>query len=209
LDWSEVIEGPTYFSIFWLVLLTRSVMLHHTTMSRLFTYDETRQVPPPPAPFIGRGGLAKAGEAEEAQVGKTKNEGKDYLELLLKMIPGEVVSLYTFAINIVPLIGISAARPAIAWGLFGLGIVLTPWLLSLQEPKPTDQSWQRAWKWRLGLAVGAFPLWAYATTGEKLPGMPYDTIIGLIVVGVYAVVAGGIARSVAPKLPPTKLPPTK
>ena len=172
-------------------------MLHHATMSRLFTYDETRQVLPP-APFIGRGGLAKAGEE---QVGETpKNEGKEYLELVLKMIPGEVVSLYTFAITLVPLVGISAARPVIAWGLFSLGIVLTPWLLSLQEPKPTDQSRQRAWKWRLGLAFGAFPLWAYATTGEKIPGMPYDTMIGLIVVGVYAVVAGAIARSVAPKI---------
>jgi hypothetical protein len=76
---------------------------------------------------------------------------------------------------------------------------LTPVTLSLEGRRPTKSAWIKAWKWRLGLATGAFPVWAYATTGDQLYPLIYVPALALILAGVYAVIAGIIAKAVAPK----------
>jgi len=182
-------------------------------MSRLFTRSELSR-PSLEVAFAGRGGLA-AGGGETPPPQPPETNGKVYLDLLLKMIPGEVVTLYTFAIKVVPLVvfpgtpvagatqpGTPAPGPlqiGLAWGLVVLATVLTWVALSLQEPKPTDPTLIRTWKWRLWLATGAFPVWAYATTGDQLYPLPYLPALALILAAVYAVLASIIAKAVAPK----------
>jgi hypothetical protein len=176
-------------------------------MSRLISRFE---IPPDQKDKISldRGGLA------EGDGGATGGQAKVFLDLLVKMIPAEVITLYTFVIKLVPLISQKAsAGPAatdaanvstplqviVAWGLLALGVILTPVTLSLENPKPPDAKWIRAWRVRLALATVAFPLWAYATSGEYLPGVTYNSALALIIVAVYASIAGVIAKNVAPK----------
>jgi tellurite resistance protein TehA-like permease len=178
-------------------------------VSRLISRFEVPAVQKDKLP-VERGGLA-GGEG-----GRTDGQAKVYLDLIVKMIPAEVITLYTFAIKLVPLItqkgssevGAAATNAAnassplqfvVAWALFALGIILTPIALSVEDPKPLDAKWVRAWTVRLGLATVAFPLWAYATSGEYLPGVTYNNALSLIVVAVYAVIAGIVAKKVAPK----------
>ncbi|HWX20693.1 MAG TPA: hypothetical protein VN578_12410 [Candidatus Binatia bacterium] len=192
-------------------------------MSRLISRYETQIAPQLPHANIltDRGGLASEGAVPPAETKETSPAAespgaKVYLDLLLKMIPGEVVTLYTFTIKLVPLIGVPQATGAAAgpvdpskgvtgvqlgatWGLFVLAMVLTPVALSLQDPKPADPRWVWTWRFRLCLAIGAFPFWAYATTGEHLYPVPYIPALSLILVAVYAVVAGLLAKKVAPK----------
>jgi hypothetical protein len=146
-------------------------------------------------PFANRGGFA-AGEGEQPA---KPSDVKVYLDLLLKMIPAEIVTLYLFAIKLIPLAGGDSLQFWLTWILLGVALILTPVALAVEGPKPTDAGWKRAWYWRLGLATVAFPLWAYATTGEHLPGLVYNNALALIIVAVYAVIAGIIAKAVAPK----------
>jgi hypothetical protein len=159
-------------------------------MSRLISSFEVKPAQPPGATIQARPGapLPPGG-------GKTAGQGRIYLDLLLKMIPAEIVTLYTFAINLAPQTKVSSAP----WIIFSGSWILTPILLGLQESKPTNPNWKVAWWTRLGLATVAFPLWAYATTGERLPGITYNGVAALIVVAFYAVIAGAIAKAVAPK----------
>lgn len=166
-------------------------------MSRLFASNELTPTSSAPVPMADLGG--REAPAIPPGPGTDQGEGgKQYLELLLKMIPGEVVSLYLFVINLVELIKSPAARPYFSWGLLGICIVLTPLVLALQEPNPGDPAMRRARRVRLWLAGIAFPVWAYGTAGDKLP-VSYDPVIALIVVAVYSVVAGIVAKSVSPK----------
>jgi len=157
-----------------------------------------------------RGGLA-AGEGDA----KEKGQAKVYLDLIVKMIPAEVVTVYTFAIKLVPMIaqksaesktvigtvttGWTTLQVVVAWCLFVVSLILTPIALWLEQDEPPGPNWNRTVKVRLILATLAFPLWAYATSGEYLPGLSYNNALALILIAVYAVVAGIIARLVAPK----------
>jgi hypothetical protein len=159
-------------------------------MSRLISSFEVKPAQPPGATVQAHPG-APAPPGGQATAG----QGRIYLDLVLKMIPAEVVTLYTFAIKLAPQAGASFA----AWVIFIASWILTPILLWLQESKPTNPKWIPAWWTRLGLATIAFPLWAYATTGESLPGITYNGVAALIIVAFYAVIAGAIAKAVAPK----------
>jgi hypothetical protein len=180
-------------------------------MSRLISRFELRadqqakgKLPPE------RGGPA-GGEGDNGKTG----QAKIYLDLIVKMIPAEVVTLYTFAIKLVPLIHQNTSSTGktataviwsswdilqivVAWIIFGVSFVLTPVALSLEDEKPAESKWARARTVRLILASLAFPLWAYATSGEYLPGVPYNNALSLILVAIYAVIAGIIAKKVAP-----------
>src|SRR6266446_9433568 len=133
-------------------------------MSRLISRFELRadqkeegKLPPE------RGGPA-AGEGGD---GKTE-QAKVYLDVLVKMIPAEVVTLYSFVIRLVPLIaqksgeagtitgtvttGWNMLQVIIAWSLFGTGVVLTPIALSIEQGEAPTPKWKVAVIIRLVLA---------------------------------------------------------
>jgi hypothetical protein len=171
-------------------------------MGRLISQYETKT---PAQNLAARGGLAAGGTPPAGGVG-----GSAYFDVILKLIPAEVVTLYTFVLKLVPSVviqqqdrgdtsGSANLQCILTWVLFGVGLVLTPFILYFQSEAPQSNDWIRVRNIRILLATLAFPFWAYATSGEKLCGIPYSNGLSLILVAVYAVIAGVIARAVAPK----------
>jgi hypothetical protein len=75
------------------------------------------------------------------------------VDLLLKMIPAEIVTLYVFVIKLAPLLSgkTATALPAawntvkiwspefwVTWIIFGVSLILTPIALAVQDPKPNE-----------------------------------------------------------------------
>ena len=78
-------------------------------MSRLISRFEVPSQPND-RPLAGRGGLA-GGEGEGGGQKPADTAGaKVYFDLILKMIPAEIVTLYTFVIKLVPLAGGSSLQ---------------------------------------------------------------------------------------------------
>jgi hypothetical protein len=171
-------------------------------MGRLISQYETKT---PAQNLAARGGLASGGTSPP-----TGGGGSAYFDIILKLIPAEVVTLYTFVLKLVPSVTVSQQdggdasgsihlQCILAWVLFGVGLFLTPFILYFQSEAPQSSDWVRARNIRILLATLAFPFWAYATSGEKLCGILYNNALSLILVAVYAVIAGAIARVTAPK----------
>jgi hypothetical protein len=87
---------------------------------------------------------------------------------LLKYIPAEIISGYMVFAGIVDAASKESAlrRPA-AWGIFFLGLALTPIYL-WKVGRPTGVRW-----WQLPISTVSFALWAYALGGPFKLGEPF------------------------------------
>jgi hypothetical protein len=86
---------------------------------------------------------------------------------LIKYIPAEIISTYALLSGIVD--GASRASPLrelAAWGIFGLGVVLTPiYFWQAYQPRGVQ-------RWQLLISTISFVFWAYALGGPFTMGPP-------------------------------------
>ena len=109
----------------------------------------------------------------------------DALGRLVKYIPAEVLSGYTLLSGIVE--GVSpdnALRVGAAWGIFALGVVLTP-VYFWRMYRPTGVR-----RWHYLISTLSFIAWAYALGGPFKLGdplvHPYESWLGAVVAGAFS-----------------------
>lgn len=113
-----------------------------------------------------------------------------YLEKVAKLVPSEIVAAYIAILGLVPSIGNVALRPIVAWGTFGVCLLLTPIYLNFQAVPNAPK------RMHLLLSSIAFVCWAYAVSGQMLPPALYDPAIGSIELILFSLVSGVIPLKV-------------
>jgi xanthine/uracil permease len=132
--------------------------------------------------------------------GKTRGIGtsrNEYVERVAKYIPAEIVAGY-LAINgmIEAADPENAARLGLAWGLFVIGVIVTPVYLTMVG-KPTGQ--QRITVW---ISTFAFVVWAYALGGPFEMSGYHNGLLGSVAVGVVTWLSGLFVPQLSQASPP-------
>ena len=105
---------------------------------------------------------------------------------LVKYIPAEIISGYMLLAGLIDGASqTSSLRMPTAWGLFILGLILTPVYL-WRIGRPVGVQW-----WQLPISTVSFALWVYALGGpfkmtELVPGYPYESWFATFLVGAYS-----------------------
>jgi len=106
------------------------------------------------------------------------------LSRLVKYIPAEVISGYMLFSGLIGQDQSSSLRLKAAWGLFWLGLLLTP-LYLWRVGKPRGPQW-----WHLPISTVSFALWAYALGGpfERSPvlGLGYEKWFAGLLAGAFS-----------------------
>ena len=106
---------------------------------------------------------------------------------LVKYIPAEIISGYTLLSGLVD--GASqhsSLRVPAAWGIFVLGLILTP-LYLWKTYHPTGVQ-----RWQLLISTISFAVWAYALGGPFklgepiIPGYPYEGWFAALLAGAFS-----------------------
>ena len=114
------------------------------------------------------------------------NNTKDYLEKVSKIIPSEVIAGYLALIGFVPLIKNQNLHEGFYYGIFFLGILLSPIYLNSQADKGKPKIIH------LFLSSLSFIFWAYSTTGDKIFPNFFDSAIASILLISFSLISGKI-----------------
>jgi hypothetical protein len=136
-------------------------------------------VPYPPPSRPGRSGAI----AEIAPV-PGQPSPDNAAERLIKYIPSEVISTYVLLLGLIDAAAqTSPLRLPAAWGVFLLGLIMTPIYL-IGVYKPRGAQW-----WHPVLSTVSFAAWAYALGGPFrmgrpwIEGYPYESWFAALVAG--------------------------
>jgi xanthine/uracil permease len=142
----------------------------------------------------------------EAAAGRTRgvaDSSSDYVERVAKYIPAEVVAGYLAIMGMIEAADPdNTARMGLAWGLFVIGVIVTPVYLTVVG-KPIGQQKITVW-----ISTFAFVVWAYALGGPfKMSGY-HNGLLGSVAVGVVTWLAGLFVPRISqpPGMPPTSVP---
>jgi len=113
------------------------------------------------------------------------DSGNDYIERVAKYIPGEVVAGYLAIMGMIEAADKeNAARVGLAWGIFVIGVIVTPVYLTMVG-KPTGPQKITVW-----ISTFAFVVWAYALGGPFKMSEIHNGLLGSVAVGVVTWLSG-------------------
>jgi hypothetical protein len=118
--------------------------------------------------------------------GVSGDGGDSATQRLIKYIPAEIISGYMLLGGMTDAPKDSGYQLGAAWGIFWLGVVLTP-LYLWKVGHPRGVQW-----WQLPISTVAFVLWACALggpfrmSGQFLPGYRYEDWLAALLAGAYS-----------------------
>ena len=119
--------------------------------------------------------------------GDTKESpAKEYFQKVASLIPSEIIAAYLTIVGLIPLIGNKKIEFWFFYGSMGTCTLLTYWYMKKQTPKNPPYTPTANYV----LSVIAFIIWAYATTGDKAPGLYYNSAIASIVLILFSLISG-------------------
>ena len=113
--------------------------------------------------------------AATVRAAATGDEFKYYLDRLLKMIPGEVISLYLIGQGLIP---VDQGIALVVWAVVCLGGVVAVRALGTRDPQASvDPDWMH-----VGISSIAFVIWVYTLGGPFKMGEIWLPWLGSLLV---------------------------